>query len=748
MQASGKTLDWDLPGPVLDKHSTGGVGDCVSLVLALGVFLGVSGVQAFQVSGGDSLRVMQSGNPATSSSYTVDSIMRIEPGRLVTQVHKAPVPIPGSAKKNYIVTVCDLAADRCVEMFPTGNDDLYTAYEACLRVSTNKPLACAEDWAIAKGFVPEDQYLALKEAEVSTEEPKLVFDLDEGLIKKDETFLSSAPVLPVEAFVLDSVPERKFSIPMPEALVPTTRKIIVDLDTGDEPLLPSAPIELVSAEAVEVPELLVPRQPVSSLEKEHFSCVKVPGFFIYNDLWKWLAYRLFFVLVMFVIIILLLAFWVFLLWHQSQDRNQKRIKKQMNWFSKWFGVFVLSCVFMPSLTMAQVDTTPQLLIYEGELLDNTGASLAGNYSFRFSFWSNADFENTDVVGGAINGAAVDYYSWEEVQSQVLDTEGRFSFQVGTLTPFVAGMFDQDELFLQVEVKLAADPDTAYELIDVDGADVAIDRKIIASVPFAFNANKLDYRDAGFGPGEIPYLDPVTGLLIESILPDGSDGSLFTIDSDGDALLADSITLQFGEAISESLAWNGLTSQFEFSDDLQVEGNLTVTGTINGVVIGPQNVTDVLSPRYPNSIFEKDGADNSGSMYEEIETITGSVQKQVLRWASETAGTQQDYDTLIRYTLPQNFSTWQDPAIALDYKGPGGIGDAHIDLLVFKEGSALDQLSGNGLDLSSGVWENDSFTLNPATTWTPGDTMWIQIKMFARNTLDARVADVTLNYVVE
>lgn len=35
LRDSGRTLDWrDLPGPALDKHSTGGVGDCVSLLLA------------------------------------------------------------------------------------------------------------------------------------------------------------------------------------------------------------------------------------------------------------------------------------------------------------------------------------------------------------------------------------------------------------------------------------------------------------------------------------------------------------------------------------------------------------------------------------------------------------------------------------------------------------------------------------------------------------------------------------------
>ena len=34
MRDSGDVLKWDLPGPVVDKHSTGGVGDCVSLLLA------------------------------------------------------------------------------------------------------------------------------------------------------------------------------------------------------------------------------------------------------------------------------------------------------------------------------------------------------------------------------------------------------------------------------------------------------------------------------------------------------------------------------------------------------------------------------------------------------------------------------------------------------------------------------------------------------------------------------------------
>ena len=34
MRDSGTVLEWHMPGPVVDKHSTGGIGDNISLMLA------------------------------------------------------------------------------------------------------------------------------------------------------------------------------------------------------------------------------------------------------------------------------------------------------------------------------------------------------------------------------------------------------------------------------------------------------------------------------------------------------------------------------------------------------------------------------------------------------------------------------------------------------------------------------------------------------------------------------------------
>ena len=49
MRDSGHVLRWDLPGPVVDKHSTGGIGDTVSLILA--PLLAACGVYVPMISG-------------------------------------------------------------------------------------------------------------------------------------------------------------------------------------------------------------------------------------------------------------------------------------------------------------------------------------------------------------------------------------------------------------------------------------------------------------------------------------------------------------------------------------------------------------------------------------------------------------------------------------------------------------------------------------------------------------------------
>jgi len=49
MRDSGDVLSWTLPGPVVDKHSTGGLGDCVSLLLA--PMLACAGVYNPMISG-------------------------------------------------------------------------------------------------------------------------------------------------------------------------------------------------------------------------------------------------------------------------------------------------------------------------------------------------------------------------------------------------------------------------------------------------------------------------------------------------------------------------------------------------------------------------------------------------------------------------------------------------------------------------------------------------------------------------
>ncbi|MEX0300978.1 MAG: thymidine phosphorylase [Leisingera sp.] len=80
MRDTGDVLAWDLDGPVLDKHSTGGVGDCVSLLLApalaaCGAFVPMISGRGLGHTGGtlDKLEAI----PGVSTSVSEDRLRRM-----------------------------------------------------------------------------------------------------------------------------------------------------------------------------------------------------------------------------------------------------------------------------------------------------------------------------------------------------------------------------------------------------------------------------------------------------------------------------------------------------------------------------------------------------------------------------------------------------------------------------------------------------------------------------------------------
>lgn len=269
---------------------------------------------------------------------------------------------------------------------------------------------------------------------------------------------------------------------------------------------------------------------------------------------------------------------------QTRAALTKAILKTVGYITHFVAVLLI--IFSIAGIVHAAQTTPNTHVYNGRLLNSAGTPVTSSTSIRFSYWKSADYIDTDTTGtGTINTGATNYAGWQETHTVTPNASGYFSVTLGSgsVMPDFSTLPTQTllSLYLQVDVKAAAAADTAYELLDPDSTETTIDRSGVLSVPFAANADMIDQREIGTGSGDIAILD-ANGQLPVATVPSGTNTSSFTLDADNSE--SSEIALTFGAALAKTLTYDIADGMFRFNDDVEVDGNLTVTGLINGMNI--------------------------------------------------------------------------------------------------------------------------------------------------------------------
>ena len=509
------------------------------------------------------------------------------------------------------------------------------------------------------------------------------------------------------------------------------------------------------------------------------------------------------------------------------------------WHARILATLLATIALMVSVAHVHAaTTTPQTMVYNARLLNRDGTPLTEPVKIRFSLWKSADALDSDTASGAINTGSSNYVYWQEVQTVNSDVNGYFSVTLGSgsALPTMNSLPVSTllSLYLQVEVKKAAQEDASYELLDPKPFDPTADRSPLLSVPFALNADRLDQRDVGTGSGSIPFLGS-GGLLPVSAVPGGTRRDTFTIDADNTA--SSSLTLKFGEMLSKTLLYSITNNRFEFNADVRVQGNLTVTGLINGTDLtsvsvpplhassgggltvkvfsgsyringnimnftgtsatlpnntdsyifftgtglvkrssgfptnvsfipvakvrtasgGVRTVTDlrvlqsdnrensilnVLHPEFKDAAYQGDGADNVGQLSASNDT---SSKKNFYLWASSRS-TLQDYDVVLRVTLPEHFVRWSSNPITLNYRTSTSVAaDNKLDVQVFDTAGNAVSITGGGT-LVANAWATSGITYSGSPMWTAGQTFLVKIKVSSKSNNQAHIGDLELRYV--
>jgi hypothetical protein len=456
------------------------------------------------------------------------------------------------------------------------------------------------------------------------------------------------------------------------------------------------------------------------------------------------------------------------------------------------GLILTVCV--NTTTSFAATTTPQRMIYEARLLDSSGSNpLTANHTFRFSFWSQSAVDTGDISSGTINTGAPNYAGWQEVQSTLPSTNGFVTFELGSVTS-LPQIDSTQHLYLQVEVKESGDPDTAYEVLDREPANPLIDRAPIGSVPYALNADTIDNAEIGLNDGDIALLS-TGGIFPIQTIPGGTNEDVFILDQDDSSTT--SIELQFGNSLGKIFSWDLVNGYFNFNDDVNIEGDLTLTGTVDGVDVGdlgttvnnhldggaskhdaseidveatdgnyysagdletaiddidqaiasvstgPVSESIILDSQFEGASYIADGTNNIGRLYLDNDS---TAKENFYEWKS-TLNTLQDYDIVLQVGIPKTFTGWESTnPWQFNYRSSSANNSTtKADIFIYDTNGNPVTLTGTSTNLASTSWAQTNLNFSGTPTFTAGESFLIIVRLYAKDSETMNLGEIKLNY---
>ena len=109
-------------------------------------------------------------------------------------------------------------------------------------------------------------------------------------------------------------------------------------------------------------------------------------------------------------------------------------------------------------------------------------------------------------------------------------------------------------------------------------------------------------------------------------------------------------------------------------------------------------------------------------------------------------TLQDYDVIVRLTLPQDFARWQDNPVWVTYRSTDALTtDNALSISMLDTSGAVATLSGSVTNLASAAWATTQADI-VSGTWVAGEDVVLRFHLSAKEQHEMDLGALRLRYV--